>query len=664
MRQVAGFIQGAALVALALGSASAGEQVRLLTGFEREQMLAWGAKTDGQVLRWGGVWIRRGDATQGEWALVAKRGLYLRSGAPYNWLRRNGNLFKTWPWFRQRLPQDWSGYGKLRVDLKSTDSAGRVRIELEDEITTPLLRAVYAFPKGKWVTLEFDLAEASRPRTIALSETEARRLGTSAVKVRLLNLKKMANIYIYLEYLEKPSTVLLDNLRLVPPGGEPTCKYPVLTSTLPLPEPRALPMSHPLPPAAPDGFRPDTAPVERLDIRPVDISLAGETCYGRLCGIVRRAFVAADRRHLLLGFLAGYLHVLQSADGGRSWRGLDGERRPTRCYHDANAPSHVAVAAGNDLLYFYTDHCAGGSNPQNMFFRLLRFDGGGWRLGPPRLVDVDCRHCPEFAVRALRLRSGRIWVAWKHYDRFGRYWVRARYSDDAGRTWRDPDSNALIVIDRDNSQGPQRLGVTLWQVEPRWSLPLQRANGRVGEMYSQGSLVLTPFGKHLACFWARSWQPYLVWSRFDGTSWSEPEVLPKPFDRGFPVSAVTVGEREIYLSYRYKGRSRVIRFDGGRWVDDTPPGGRGGVLAVSGSTVLCLWTEREGSEAKVLVSSKAHEGRWTSPRVLATGEVPAGRKGRTGLDLVVPRYAPRGFVPIAFGPHHQWIKFLLLPTER
>ncbi|MFO7899457.1 MAG: sialidase family protein [Planctomycetota bacterium] len=648
---------------LAAGSVSlAAEPVKVIFGFEEAAARKLGAKGEGDELRWQVSqykvqWFRKGDVTQGEWALAAMRGQFLKSGKTrYSILRRQAVL-NTFGWFRRLIPSDWSGYDRLRLDFKSVNEAGRVRVEIEDVLCQPMVRRTFAFPAGKWVALELDLAEASKLHEVRLGTRRAERLGVESFKGRVLNPAKMANIYVYLEQLDGKSTILLDNLRLLAKDAREEAERPVLRDDSPLLTPRALPDTEPTPAALPDGFEPAPAP-DRPVIREVDLSKAGKTGYGRLRGITRRGLAAADGRRMLIAFLAGYVHVLRTVDGGKTWAGLDGRPKPTRCYHSANAPSHCASAAGPDLLYAYTDRCSGGRNPSNMFFRLIRFKGSGWELGPPRLLDVDCRHCPEWKVRLLRIPSGRIWASWMHQDRFGELSVRARYSDDEGRTWRDPDSNAMVIVNRDNSQGPQRYGATLWVEEPKELMPpLPKANGRLGKMYSRGQAVVVRYGEHVACVWARSWHPNAVWSVFDGRAWSEP----KKMGRGSPGSAVTVGKHDVYVTLHDKRKARLLHLVGGKWEDDSPPEGRPGLLSVCGETLYTFWTKKEGKKVAVYEAHK-RGGEWSGPRRLALEAVP-GEGPKARLSLVAPATAPAGFVPLAWGPHHEWIKMTALPAR-
>jgi hypothetical protein len=630
-------------VLLCTGVAHAAEPVKLLCGFEAKDAKAWGLKPDGEHFRakvgqYKSMSFCKVDAPQGKFALSAERGQRpITAKTRYNVLRR-GAVLNAYGWFRKRLPTDWSGYDTLRLDFKSAAAAGRVRIEVEDEMCQPAVRRTYAFPAGKWVTLEFDLAEASKLHTVPLPEAEWQRWGAKEFTGRVLNPKRMANVCIYLEQMGAKSTILIDNLRLAVRTVKE--RLPVVRDKSPFPAPQMLPAPKPVPVKPP-------AAIKSAAVRDVDLSKARKTGYARVGGPTGRAVVAVGPR-TLVGFLAGYVHVLQTADAGVTWTGLNNKPAPTRCYHDANAPSHCAAAAGADMLYSYTDHCAGGGSPSNMFFRTITFNGKGWTLNPIRLLDVDCRHCPEWKVRLVRLGSGRIWAAWAHLDRFGKLGPRARYSDDAGVTWRDHDSNAMMIIDRDQSQGPQRYGVTLWVEKPAGvTPPFESANGRLGAMYAHGGLELTPYGDRIACIWANTWHPKAVWSAFDGQRWTKPEQI----GQGSPGSAVAVG-KTIYVTLSHRKRSRLMRLDGAKWVEETLPEGRPGTLSVVDGKLVNIWTRPEEKKVGVYIMMRGKDG-WTKPRRIALESPGTGPRARIGL--AAPQYAT-GSLPIAWGPRQAWIR--------
>ena len=640
----------AVCVLLCAGVAHAAEPVKLLCGFEPGDAKAWGLKPDGENFRaktgqYKSLSFCKVDAPQGQFALSAERGQWLKTGKTrYNILRRN-SLLNGYGWFRKRLPTDWSGYDTLRVDFRSASAAGRVRIEVEDEICQPAVRRTYAFPAGKWVTLEFDLAEASKLHTVPLPESEWKRWAAKEFTGRVLNPKRMANVCIYLEQMDAKSGILIDNLRLAARTVKEA--LPLVRDKSPFPAPQMLPAPELVPVKLPENVRP-------VAVRDVDLSKARKTGYARVGGPTGRAVVAVGPR-TLVGFFAGYLHVLQTADGGVTWAGLGNKPAPTQCYHNANAPSHCAAAAGPDMLYAYTDYCAGGGNPSNMFFRTITFNGKGWTLNPVHLLDVDCRHCPEWKVRLVRLASGRIWAAWAHLDRFGKLAVRARYSDDVGVTWRDHDSNAMMTIDRDQSQGPQRYGVTLWVDKPGGRTPpFETANGRLGAMYAHGGLELAPYGDRIACIWANTWHPYSAWSAFDGQNWTKPQRI----GLGSPGSVVAIG-KTIYVALHHRKQSKLMRLDGAKWAEETLPQGRPGMLSVVDGKLVNVWTQAEEKKVGVYIMMRG-KGGWTKPQRIALESPGAGPRARIGVSA--PQYAT-GSLPLAWGPHHEWIRVTAVAAE-
>lgn len=641
------------LMLLMTAPAAADDGVTVLFSFEPDDAKKLGAEVgeDANEATWQPVQttklaLHKGDATHGQWALVADRGKYTTGKAPHYNIQRRAWVFNGYPDLSRLMSTDWSGNDRLRIDLRSVDADAVVRVEIEDVLCEPTVRGVYELPAGKWVTCEMSLADAAR--VIELKQPDG-----TAFRGRRLNLAKMANLMIYPEQVAKPTTLMVDNIRLLTPEAKDPGKLEVRKSIRPMLQPQPLEAGKPTP--------------RKLDVRGnppagepalIDASLLPRTGYPRVGGITGRALAVADADRILLGFLGGYVHVLQSADGGKNWHGLDGGEKPTRIYHDANAPSHVAAAAGPDLLYAYSDHCAGGGNPSNMFFRQVRWDAEakGWSLDDPHLLDVDCRHCPEWRVELLRLGSGRLWAAWMHLDRGGKLIARARFSDDGGKLWRDPGSNAMVTVDRDNSQGPQTVGVTLWPESGE--VDLARANGRIGEFYSQGGLAMTPVGDTVGLMWVRSWKDDLWWTIFEKGNWSEP----KQIGAGKPGSIVTFGPDTVYVTVSRRGKSQILRLADGKWTDDTPADEAGGVLTISGDTLYRFSTSADGETFKLFEAHKpaAQAGGWSQPRLLATEQV---QESRPSLGVTAPRVAPEGFIPLAWGPPHGWIKFLRLPTK-
>jgi len=65
---------------------------------------------------------------------------------------------------------------------------------------------------------------------------------------------------------------------------------------------------------------------------------------------------------------------------------------------------------------------------------------------------------------------------------------------------------------------------------------------------------------------------------------------------------------------------------------------------------------------QVSVDRKRSGAKWTAPEVLAVEDLPGTGK-RAELNVAAPRHAPPNLMPVAFGPHHEWIKFFRVPTH-
>ena len=651
--------------------AAGGEGVRVLAGFEKDEALKWGyVERDGQLVtprdvelkgnaqgEWGRA-IAKGDAAQGEWAYVRRFSkdqwnYYMRGGAPEEFLYPNCTVFTSFGAFRKMFPADWTGYDRLRLDVKCHDSPATLRLHLEDDLIAPQLTRDYQVPAGKWVTLEFDLAEAARLREVKLPPELAGKLGGEVLKARLLNLARMANILLRADKADRQTSVLVDNIRLLAPGAADEGKLDVLTDKSPFPAPEPLPIPEgPAKPGKPQGAR-NRAPLKPEE--PNKAALGNGGSYGNLS--LPRALAAADNDHLIFGQSIGRIEAAQSADGGKTWTDLAGKAGATTiCQHTCQAPGNVAVAAGEDLFVFYTARCGGAGSPKDMYCRRAGFDGTGWKLGEPRLVDLDVRHCPEHLVRALRLANGRIWVVWMHFDRFGQNYLRGRYSDDGGGLWQSPDSNGLLTVRRSRDPAALPVGVTWWQEAPAgWTAPEGgRSGGLPGSFHPHGGFQLAAYGESLACIYAEG-DNATSWTWFDPArkSWTPPAQVFRSF--GGAASAATVGEKTVYAALR--GKAKIMRLDAGGWVEDAPGGySGGGTLSVAGSTLWCFWPEEKDGRTLILAARKPAGGAWSAPEKLA-------EETEKLQGLSAPARAPEGFVPLAWGPRGGWVKFLRVPAD-
>ncbi len=654
----------------------AGEKVLIVNGFEPAVLKEWAGRR--KAPKWSSLKVYRigadglpcdggmrgkltkGDATQGEYAMVrqiprtgGKRRdfslSYLKNEKTKESIRRKvGLLLNTFGAFRNFYPRDWSGYAKLRLDIKSEGAPLRLRVEIEDSVIAPPLRRVYRVPADKWVAVEFDLAEAARLREVELSEKGAKRLGVKKLKGRLINLKDMANMRIGIELLASKAVVKLDNIRLVVAGAEKgETKLPVLADKRPFPVPAELPASKPTPRETVKG-KLNRAPIKWE--KPVEIPLKGSSY-----GLQLMDVAPLDNDRMLMA--VGTMSVLKTGDGGKTWTGLDGTpNKPTKVIdHDNTAPGRWAAAMGPDIMVLGTAKCCGGSTPIDSYSVLTRFDGKGWKVQPRGLVDVDVRHCPEHKVKLVRLPNGRIWACWLHYNRFAGNDINARYSDDRGVTWRDAASNGLLRLTTRGRSNP--FGVTWWLESPafpKWA-PRQ-AQGKVGPMNAHSRPGIAPWGDQVMCAFSRGSR--LVCSFFDGTRWSEPVEAGL---KGYAASLVHFEGKTVYMAVT---DGEIYRLEGKKWVKDSPPGGVGKGklpypgcgrtrLSVAGKVLVAVWTDGK----KIFTSQKPKGGSWSKPNMIFNEE-------RGVHHIGAPVRSVENFVPFVWSIRKASARFVRIPVKQ
>jgi hypothetical protein len=611
---------------------------KLLLGFEKDECwkLAGHKKEKGERLEiryntYGTYhYMKKGDVTEGEWALYKTyKGKFdpLAKGVTESALvavKRAGRLFNGFGWMRGRkLTGDWSKFDKLLIDLKSTKSAALVRIRVADRLTVPIPERKYKLPAGKWCTLEFDLAEAAAAARLQRISPKPKhglffRCQESAIyPARVLDRKDIHGVYVNLLKSDAGTTMLLDNLRLVSAGAKAESKHAVLTDKSPWPKPEILPLeTTPSPPARP---KPARKPAGITLGKPTVIDMSGmrATCYGRMHND-RTGIAVIDSGRMAINIAnGGNRAVLVTADGGKTWKGLNGSEKVTNLFGGRLmmvGACSTPAADGSELLFITAIHCSGGEATSWIWFRRVAWDGKTWKADPVRIADVDSWHCPEHTMDLLRLPNGRIWGAWSPLSRTGG--VIARYSDDDGKTWR--------------------------------ALPGQL--GREG--HGQKRPLLLPYGKGVACFFKRGWQDYFSWSYTDGRKWSKvTHVMPKL--RARPICGAAPGSDELFVACSLRKKRALLHCKAGKWSKDESAPFVPTRMSVAGKKLIGLAIKG----GKVVMTVRDESGKWSPAKELAAAE-----KGT--VDLVVPRVAPQGFLPVVWSTKAgRSINFLRVPLE-
>ncbi|MFH1022307.1 MAG: sialidase family protein, partial [Planctomycetota bacterium] len=616
MRKLSLAVAGSLLSVVAFAADEGGKTPsgeKLLCGFERSELEAWAAK-DKQRHVWHQVGWRvedatggglefaqgkygrsvmltaeKGDASQGNHAMIrpldGKRDFRAEWGKYYmkphvtepprrdaEHSRAAGYFYTSWfGGLSVIMPADWSGYGWLLLDVKSTAADVGMTVFLEDDVIEPPLNRAYAVPAGTWVTLAFDLGKAD--------------------KDGMLTPSKMTNIEILVDKTAGKTDILLDNLRLA--GSIEGAKLPVVKDESPWRKPFAG--------AAPAEPRPvviEAKPArEAITLAaPTVMEMKPHTSYTRFSQCIN-SFAAFDDRFMMFdGALTTGSSALFSSDGGRTWKGLDGGGQPTVLADGHQNSRNLWVDDNGGLIGIFILQCAGGPNRSDIYFRRVKFTGGGWEMAPFTLVDLDVRHCPErFAL--LRLASGQIWAAWDHLSRDTGTCLRLRVSDDDGRSWRLPEGAGKV-----NGQ-PVPLG---------------------------GGPALVPWGgKGVACFWKSGRDGCVYWARSeDLKTWSDPQVAAQKTEIGAGVNAaVTVGGTDVFFStepgdrmslrFLAPGQARLLRSTGNEWKEDAGPWTETKAaklsspnLSVSDGALVAAWVEENAGKYAIRLSKRKPDGIW------------------------------------------------------
>ena len=536
-------------------------------------------------------------------------------------------LMTSFQWLVKARPdlRDFSGYDLLRVDLHCDAAPIELWLALEDNVLEPPVMRTYKIPEKKWVTVEFDLKEASR--------------------IRELDLTRITNFWLMAKSSVR-TTVRIDNIRIVKQG------VPEPNRLLRDSSPMAVPVVRPKRPELPSI--PSTAKPDRTVMKlkkPVVVARGSIVPFGWVS--------AYDNKHIFVAYSAkdktnpeakDEARAVFTDDGGRSWKQL---AKPTARNLDHGTARGCAVdVTGDGVAVSSGPGCAGLGNPNpRQHLTKYTFTGKGWEARFPDILDSDIRHCGSNAS-VVRLRSGpfkgRLWASWGQIGREHAIDVHVKFSDDDGRTWIPWGRGAALP-------GSQ---------SAKWS----------DGTYSYPETVLSPYKEHVACFWRHKRRCGIMWSVYDGSDFSAPaRISPVTLDDmdgayRATMSAVTKADSEIFFTAT--GLNTVLRWDGKSWHNESVRIEDGGMLSLAGD-VVTLFTAgkvdrrwkgvRWQRRASLRCYQRRPNGRWEGP-VNLTPEFTIDEY-RSIAGFSVPPYAPENFVPLAFSDYDEGtVKLLKVPV--
>jgi len=563
-------------------------------------------------------------------------------------------LIDTLGWPQECYAKDWSGFDYLWIDIWCSEGLTAVWLHIEDELVEPPVSGTYKnIPKGTWVTLEIDL--------------------NKAVAERGLDLKKMLNIWIHAT--GPKGNVLMDNFRLAKKGAKAKGRVLKDDSPMKLPDP---PTGTPVNPKP--SFKPDRSKLKPE--KPCTIKTG--TTKGTYIAPI--GWVAAfDNKHLMVAYTERYhspLQVLQTTDGGKTWKGIKGDKGPTKLAFGevTHQSSNGAImdSWGNSMVVSSMACSSRRPSPRG-YALVFTFQGDkGWEVSEPvgakksryltykpgmkkNLVDADIRHCLHNGS-SVRLDSGIIWHAWGHIDRKFSMPVHVKYSIDNGTSWHCwqhgrvasiPGSHGKPSYDSTNYYSYKQPSVTEWEngIAVFWQ----------EQITNPGGIIIM--------------DKCIKWSRFDGKKWSEIDTIDiKPYYANVSSGkgakpygvAITLG-KEIFLSNM--NLNGVLHYNGTSWKNEIPEAGGRGFLSKAGKTLVYVSPEvpkgkrTRGLSAKLRYWKRAPGGGWKGPVDITEGKVEFGAmKGYPGFRL--PRISPPNFVPVVWSEKgSNDLKLVRIPVE-
>jgi len=556
-----------------------------------------------------------------------------------------------------RKPADWSGFERLRFDVTSVGARVRLGFRVRDA-SGPLLRgkltglrtglAVFAVPADKTVTCDVPLAELATAGELDLG------------RVHRYNIR-----FNGLPAGTPPKELYLDNVRLVAKDGEPKPKLPVVRMAGAVrPFARRVYVKPPTERIA-EKLKREIGPVEPLGPVVINRACLFSSGAGHMGGhfggsgatyfqTARRAVVAYDNRRLLV-VMAGATAPIRS----RKVKRVGG----------------LLALASSDGGKTWT-----GLQGETVGFSLLRWHlragyhadrfGNVYGVGTPNCDSYNegqdiCLHRLAF--------TGKTWVndrfAIIHQDGYKcpsncqalalanrRIWAAwgdgfggslARYSDDDGFTW---------VPCKDAAQKPPRpfyepkledLGKPDAPKPPKEIL-LWPTPVAIGPF-------ITPYKDGVAALGSDRRGP--KWAVHDGAKWLPPKPRPA-IGRGL-ITVTTVGADRVCVArgggYHNLGHETLAKYvvvallDGGTWKRAVLDTGAIGstIVTASGDAAYCFYVKKVGEPEKP--AYEVHYRRWKAGKWEAAVKV--ATEDRRINHLTAPQVCPPSYAAVFWDQH-------------
>ncbi len=562
-------------------------------------------------------------------------------------------------WTSSPKNPDWSGFDRLRFDVYADGNDVVLGVKVRDKIAkgklhlgirTPVL--LFNVPKGKAVTCDVPLA--------------------AVAKICELDLGRVHRYHIRINGIKGGFKLYLDNIRLVKTGAAKADAKLPLVKMQGEPRPWGRKVStEPHTPRDAAKMKRVTGPVEKLG--PVLVTNSGgqyACAPGHLGGrgatyfqSARRGCVAYDNKRLLIVMgggpknsklvtksigEGGGMYAFASFDGGKTWGGLKkGDKQPARLGTWYWRATLYGDASG-DVYCVGTQNCDSYHEGFDMFFRRLSFTGEGWVNDKFAFINQNGYKCPAWAS-AVRTKTGRIWAAWR--DGFGGDYAKS--SDDDGFTWQPCKDASEKKLPRP-FYTPKLADLAKPPAErprpPKEVLiwPAQVVCGNFLVPYKEGVAVFNESGK--------SWQVH------DGTKWAGTQKGPFK-GKGSEITVSALGEDRLFLCRKQGEDLLAAHLEGEAWKTEKLDSGAIGssILTASGQSMFCFYVKKSG-EGYEIRHRRFAGGKWEPSVKIATEQVKLNQVG-------APMFSPPDYAAVFWDQHRpgqrssSFVKFMRIPNK-